>query len=138
LGFVLLGADGKLFVKIEFFVGEVEGSVGEEVLHVAAVFLGGTAQAGGALYKAAYAVHLKDIVLLLGGDILHHLGYKLGAYAVLNGLQNLEGVCYGSLADRYRITFLDGFGWLALYAVYLDAALLAGLGGNGAGLEDTH
>jgi hypothetical protein len=53
-------------------------------------------------------------------------------------LQNLEGVCYGSLADRNGITFLDGFGWLALCSVYLDAALLAGLGGNGAGLEDTH
>ena len=125
-------------VEVEFLVGEVEGSVGEEVLHVAAVFLGGTAQAGGALYKADYEFHCKDVILLLGGDVLHHLGDKLGANAVLNGLQNLEGVCYGSLADRYRIAFLDGFGWLALYAVYLDAALLAGLGGNGAGLEDTH
>ena len=86
-------------VEVEFLVGEVEWGVGEEVLHVAAVLFGGTAQAGGALYKAAYAVHLKDVILFFGGDVLHHLGDKLGTDAVLNGLQNLEGVCYGSLAD---------------------------------------
>ena len=73
------------FIKIKFF-GEVEGGVGEEIFHVAAVFLGGTAQTGGAFYKASNAVHLKQVILLLGGDVLHHLRYQLGSDAVLNAL----------------------------------------------------
>ena len=104
-------------VKVEFF-GKVKGRVGEEVLHVAAVFLGGTAQTGGAFYKAAYAVHLQQVILVLRGDVLHHLGYKLGAYAVLNSLENAERVGHGRFAHLNGITLMHHFGWLDLDAVY--------------------
>ena len=116
----------------------VEVELVEEVLHVAAVFLGGTAQTGVAFDEAGYAVHFQEIVLVLGGDVLHHVGDQLGADAVLNALQNSEGVGYGRLADLDDVAFVHHFGWLDLDVVDGDAALLAGFGGDGSGLEDTN
>ena len=116
----------------------VEVELVEEVFHVAAVLLGGTAQAGVAFDEAGYAVHFQEIVLVLGGDVLHHVGDEFGADAILDALQNAEGVGYGRLADLDDVAFVHHFGWLDLDVVYGDAALLAGFGGDGSGLENTH
>ena len=116
----------------------VEVEVVEEVLHVAAVLLGGTAQAGVALDEAGYAVHFQEVVLVLGGDVLHHVGDQFGADAVLDCLQNLKSVCYGSFADGDCITLLNRFGRLGLNAVNGNAPFLTGLGCYRACCENTH
>ena len=116
----------------------VEVEVVEEVLHVAAVLLGGTAQTGVALDEAGYAVHFQEIVLVLGGDVLHHVGDQFGADAVFDALQNAEGVGYGRLADLDDIALVHHFGWFDLNVVNGDSALLAGFGRNGACFKDSN
>ena len=124
-------------VEVEFF-GKVEGGVGEEVFHIAAVLLGGTAQTGGALDESADAVHLKQIILVLGSDVLHHVGHELGADAVFDALKYAERIGYRRLADLDDIALVYHLGRFHLDVVHSDAALLAGLGRNGAGLENTN
>ena len=116
----------------------VEVELVEEVLHVAAVLLGGTAQAGVAFDEAGYAVHFQEIVLVLGGDVLHHVGDEFGADAILDALQNAEGVGYGRLADLDDIALVHHLGRFHLDVVHRDAALFASLGRNGAGLKNTN
>ena len=135
---VQLGPDPNCsFIKIKFF-GKVEGGVGEEVLHIAAVLLGGTAQTGGALDESADAVHLKQIVLVLGSDVLHHVGHEFCADTVFYALKYAERIGYRRLADLDDIALVYHLGRFHLDVVHSDAALLASLGRNGAGLEDTH
>ena len=116
----------------------VEVEFGEEVLHVAAVLFGGTAKAGVALDEAGYAIHFKQVVLVLGGDVLHHFGNQFGADAVLDALEDAERVGYGRLADLNDIALVHHLGRFDLDVVHRDPALLAGLGRNGARLENTH
>ena len=76
-------------VEIEVEVGEEDGDVGGgvgEVVEGAALFLGGASGAAGTPDEAADAVHLQELVLLGGGDVLQDLGDELGPYEVLNGL----------------------------------------------------
>ena len=87
----------------------VEVELVEEVFHVAAVLLGGTAQAGVALDESGYAVHFQELVLVLGGDVLHHVGDQFGADAVLDALENAEGVGYGRLADLDDVALMHHF-----------------------------
>ena len=116
----------------------VEVELVEEIFHVAAVLLGGTAQAGVSFDESGYAVHFQELVLVLGGDVLHHVGDQFGADAVLDALENAEGVGYGRLADLDDVALVHHFGRFDLNVVNCDAALLAGFGCNGAGLENTH
>ena len=104
-------------VKVEF-VGEIEGGVGEEVLHIAAVLLGGTAQAGGSFYESAYAVHLKQVILVLWGDVLHHLRDEFCAYTVLDTLKHTERIGDRRLADLDDITLVYQLGWFHLDVVH--------------------
>ena len=128
---------GFLFVKVEFF-GENGRGVGKEVLHIPAVFLGGAAQTCGPFYETADAVHLQQVILVLRGYVVHHLGDQFRPYTVLYSLQDLECVSYRGFPYGDGITLLYCLGWLALDSVYLDTSFLACLGGNGACLEDTY
>ena len=138
---------GALFRLILFSVVEVEIEIAEEygdvsglgakVVEGSALFLGGAACAAGTIDEAADAVHLEELVLLGGGDILENLGDELGADAVLNGLKDAEAVGDGRLAYVDDIADLDHARRLHLRAAYAHLSLFTGRSGHSSGLEDT-
>lgn len=126
-------------VEVERRVVEEEGDVGiAEVVELASVLFGGTACASGAVDEAADAVHLEDVVLLAGREVLEHLGHELGADTVLDGLKHAEGVGDGGLADGDGVAFVDGLRGFGGGAVNGDSPVLAGVGGQRAGLIEPH
>ena len=104
--------------------------VTEELVEVAALLLGGTPRAAHAVGKATDLTHLKDVVLLLGGDILEHLGHELGSHTVFYRLEHTEGVGDGRLAHTYYIALLDVLRGFHRSAVHRYLPLLAGICGH--------
>ena len=64
-----------LFVKVKLLKLRLSAVGLKEIHHIATVFLGGAAQTCGTLHESAYAVHLKQLVLVWCGEVLHHLGH---------------------------------------------------------------
>ena len=118
------------FVVIEEEEVGTEALVGEELVEVAALLLGGAACATHATGKAADLAHLEDVVLFFGGDVLEHLGYELGTHTILDGLEHTKGVGDGRLAHTHHIALLDVLRGFHRHAVHRHLTLLAGIGSH--------
>ena len=108
--------------------------VTEELVEVAALLLGGTPRAAHAVGKATDLTHLKDVVLLLGGDVLELFGHELGSHAVLYRLEHAEGVGDGRLAHTYHIAILDVLRGFHCYTVHRYLPFLTGVRSHRTGL----
>lgn len=119
----------EVVVEVEEF-GFVEG------FQCAPFFLCGTAGATGSVYETADAAHLQNLVLLRVGDVFIDLGQQLGSHALLDGFQNAEGIGHWRLAHADHFALFQQTGGFDRDIVHRYAAVLAGVGGNAAGLEN--
>ena len=110
------------------------GKLGE----FSAFALGGSAEAFAPVYEARDFHYVKQVELAAGGDVLHVFGHEFGTETVLGHGFDQKGIGHGRFAHADLIAGLDEPGGLDRIAVHEHAAFLAGVGGDGAGLEYTH
>ena len=132
--FFFVGLGPQWVVVVEIIV-EVEERLVGEFFDFAAVFLGGSSQSFLPFDKSANLYHLKQLVLVVRGDVFEVVGHQFCAHTIGNEPYDLECEGDGRLAHGDFVANFDGVRRLNVHAAYGDTAVFARVGGYGACFE---
>lgn len=96
-----------------------------------------TTRATGAVNETTDAVHLQQLILVGGRNILINLRKELRPHPLLYRLQYLEGISDRRLAYTDDLTHLHHAGRFDVHAVHRHPSVLDGINSDTAGLENT-
>ena len=116
----------------------IQITVAHESLNLAAVFLGRASQTSVAHTAACHTCEFEQFQLFGVGAVLHIFGHQLGSKPVLGQLQDAVSVCDRTFTNREYVAYFERPARLELYAGHSDTSVLAGVGGDGAGLVYPH